>query len=370
MKGIFHGVFYFCLLAAIVLIVATLFTGCNPHKEAKPVTIVWKDDKAVGLIIRKANSTREAAARLEVRRVKDRDQTAILGAFQYNERDITFTPVVPFTRGLKYEVIEDGTTLGVVEIPASEAPAPQVLAIYPTADTVPENLLKVYVRFSQPMMEGRSASYVHLLKDGRDTMNGTFLDLQPELWNEEGNVLTLWLDPGRIKLDLIPNKTLGNPLQRNARYDLVVGAGWRSKDGVALTTDVRKGFFVGDRDDSSPDVNRWRLGLPNSGTREPLQIDFGETLDRMLIQDALSILDAKGKAVMGQSVIVGNDNRVEFTPDDQWKSGEYVLRVESRLEDLAGNNLNRLFETDLSKTGRKKESKGSYELKFSVLLRD
>ena len=42
---------------------------------------------------------------------------------------------------------------------------------------------------------------------------GTFLDLQPELWNAEGTVLTLWLDPGRIKRDLIPNKELGIPLK-------------------------------------------------------------------------------------------------------------------------------------------------------------
>ena len=55
------------------------------------------------------------------------------------------------------------------------------------------------------MEEGRSTRYVVLVKEGVDTLKGTFLDLQPELWNDDATELTLWLDPGRIKLDLIPN---------------------------------------------------------------------------------------------------------------------------------------------------------------------
>lgn len=367
MKEFFHGVFYFGLQAVTMLwVTALLFTGCNPTSEAKPVRIVWENDKAVELIIRKVDVSTTDVARWEVRRVKAGDQTAILGSFRYDDADIIFTPVVPLTRGLMYEVIKDGRVLGVVEIPASKAPAPQVLAIYPTTDTVPENLLKVYVRFSQPMMEGQSANFVHLLKDGRDTMSGTFLDLQPELWNADGTILTLWLDPGRIKLDLIPNKTLGNPLEHNAHYELIVGSGWRSKAGVALTSQMTKRVFVGDRDDLTPEVNQWHIKLPTSGTREPLRIDFDESLDRMLAEEVFQVLDPGDQPVSGRTAITGEDSQLEFSPDAPWRNGEYVIRVESRLEDLAGNNLNRLFETDLSKKERRKLDKATYELRFSL----
>ena len=37
-------------------------------------------------------------------------------------------------------------------------------------------------------------------------MKSIFLELENELWNPEHTQLTLWLDPGRIKRDLIPNQ--------------------------------------------------------------------------------------------------------------------------------------------------------------------
>ena len=77
---------------------------------------------------------------------------------------------------------------------------------------MPENLLKIYLRFSHPMREGQSDKYISLIKNGKDTLPDVFLNLQPELWNEDRTVLTVWLDPGRIKRDLQPNLKLGNPL--------------------------------------------------------------------------------------------------------------------------------------------------------------
>ena len=83
------------------------------------------------------------------------------------------------------------------------------MAIYPTQDTVPENLLKIYLQFSKPMREGQALRHIELLKNNRDTLPGVFLDLQPELWNVDRTTLTVWLDPGRIKRDLQPNGPIG-----------------------------------------------------------------------------------------------------------------------------------------------------------------
>jgi hypothetical protein len=68
------------------------------------------------------------------------------------------------------------------------------------------------------MMESRSAGFIKLVKNGTDTLHDAFLDLQPELWNEDRTVITLWLDPGRIKRDLQPNLKLGAPLQQSEKY--------------------------------------------------------------------------------------------------------------------------------------------------------
>ena len=42
------------------------------------------------------------------------------------------------------------------------------------------------------------------------------------------------------------------------------------------------------------------------------------------------------------------DKSIEFTPGNEWQGGEYTLRIENRLEDLAGNNLNRVFDRDIN----------------------
>lgn len=324
---------------------------------------VFEENGAVkGVDIPSALYANSSALTLHVEGV----ETAMLGQLQASDSGVRFLSVVPLTRGLTYEVKSGDAVIGTITIPVSNAPAPVLASIYPACDTVPENLLKVYLHFSQPMMEGRSASFVHLLKDGRDTMKGTFLDLQPELWNAEATVLTLWLDPGRIKLDLIPNKEFGNPLTRNTRYELVVGAGWRSKEGIKTISTTRKSIYVGDRDELSPEVDRWKLPLPIAGSRDALVVEFGEPLDRLLAEEAISIQHADHTAVKGKIAVSGKDSRLEFIPVEYWKPGNYILSAEARLEDLAGNNLNRLFETDLSQPGRRPQPRSVHERMFTI----
>ena len=49
----------------------------------------------------------------------------------------------------------------------------------------------------------------------------------------------------------------------------------------------------------------------------------------------------------GTIQIDNNESVIMFTPSIPWKPGQYFLEAESRLEDNAGNNLNRLFDMDL-----------------------
>jgi len=357
--GFGRGAFIFGLL--VILLAA----ACGP-KPDDPVSIIWTDGKATGLILRQLHHREIDLQLLEVRLANESEGQPMLGTFRISGDVVEFTPVVPFTKGLTYNLLEDGNVLREIAIPVSDSPAPVIVAIYPTADTVPENLLKVYLKFSAPMMEGRSASFVRLLKDGRDTMKGTFLDLQPELWNEAGTILTLWLDPGRIKLDLIPNKEMGNPLTKGARYEIVVTSGWKSMEGKELPVAARKRFFVGSRDDESPDIAAWEMELPAAGSRQPLRVNFLEPLDRMLAEEALKVLDAARQPVSGKYAIIGDDSSLEFLPDSRWLQGDYLLSVQARMEDLSGNNLYRLFETDLSKSDVKREKKDVYERSFSL----
>ena len=337
-------------ISFFILIASALFICCR-HSEQRPaVDIISKNEKAVGVVIRGIDlRENEFAIRLKVQLVKTGERFPILGEFKSEGRDVIFEPLVPFTRGLSYEVLLDDSLLSEIHIPVGEFTSPQLLSIYPSQDTVPENLLKMYFEFSEPMVEGSSLRHVTLLRQDGDTMTGTFLDLQPELWNGDATVLTLWLDPGRIKRDLIPNKELGAPLEAGEHYTLQVSKLWQSKNGLPLTKDYTKTFVVGDRDDTSPALHLWKVLPPSFNKKQALEIQFRQPLDYYLAKECISIRHANGNVVAGTMEIDDEERSLSFMPDEPWKKDRFVLHIEGRLEDLSGNNLNRPFDRDVNK---------------------
>jgi hypothetical protein len=252
------------------------------------------------------------------------------------------------THGLSYDVRVAGESVATIEIPLLEGNgAPKLIEIYPTQDTLPQNLLKFYVHFSDPMQEGHALENTVLLRDGRDTVFSVFLDLNPELWNYDRTILTLWLDPGRIKRDLQPNMLLGVPLEEHTNYRLIVGPAWRSARGEPLAREYVKDFYVTLRDSLSPDLRKWKVMEPRAGTREPLVINFNESLDAVLLWEVIQILGPNGNLIQGEFALEAEESRYIFTPVTLWVSGNYMLQCESKVEDLAGNNLNRPFDRDI-----------------------
>src|SRR5688500_13348437 len=115
------------------------------------------------------------------------------------------------------------------------------------------------------MQEGKALEHIALIKNNQDTVDKVFLNLQPELWNKDRTMLTLWLDPGRIKRDLQPNKMMGEPLQLASNYQLVIGQDWRDVDGLSLKQVYHKNFMVAQRDTLSPNPDLWKIQVPKAG---------------------------------------------------------------------------------------------------------
>ena len=127
-----------------------------------------------------------------------------------------FKPLIAFTRGLKYEVLLADKSLTEFEIALNANPeAPEIVSVYPTPDTVAGEFIKDLYRVFKTHAGRTGIEKYSVIKDDRDTIPASiFLDLDQELWNKERTMLTLWLDPGRIKRDLQPNQKLGSPLQK------------------------------------------------------------------------------------------------------------------------------------------------------------
>ena len=339
------------------LIFFVLFLSACRQNKKEEIAIEWNNNQAIGIVVPMSLMEKDdSIEQLLHVRVED-SEADMLGNYSVKEDVAFFQPLVPLSRGLSYEILYRDKLIGKVNVPLADvANAPRLVAAYPSTDTVPENLLKIYFQFSAPMREGEALKHIFLLDEHKDTLPGTFLDLQPELWNKERTVLTLWLDPGRIKRDLIPNEKMGNPLQKGSHYTLVVSQQWKDVQGLSLQNSFQRELFVRKRDDSLPEPQSWQLQLPISSTSNPLQINFQEPLDYFLLEETISIWDEKNMAVPGTMRIKDNEWSVEFIPSQPWKAGPYKLRVASYLEDLAGNNLVRPFDRDITKQEEKKET--------------
>ncbi|ARK13783.2 Ig-like domain-containing protein [Fibrella sp. ES10-3-2-2] len=352
---------------SLIFFVACL-PACRPATDTG-LTINWTDKRATSLTIpdqAAAHLPDDSLPHLLTVRLAGQ-QTAIAGQYERTANGIRFEPLVPFTRGQRYTVWLRNNQLYELTIPAlNAADKPVLQAIYPGTDSVPANLLKIYLRFSRSMREGQSVRYVALLDAAGDTLHNVFLDLQPELWNADRTMLTLWLDPGRIKRDLQPNKRLGAPLNSGGQYRVVVSPNWTDALGAPLGTSTTKSLTVIQRDSLSPVVTSWSMRVPKSGTLQQLVVAFGEPLDYYLLTETLQVLRPDGTAVPGTWQIGQNETQSQFTPTLGWTAGRYRLRIENRLEDLAGNNLNRPFDRDITQRQRPDDGHAYKEVAFIV----
>lgn len=345
-----------------------LLALCACQKQEEAIALVWNKQRATGISIPKqlvqnfSSVTTDPSIKVVL---ANGNKRAILGKFSADNSALLFEPLIPLTPGLTYHILQNNQLIGQVLVPFNKnEEAPELLAIYPQLDTLPENLLKSYIRFSKPMRSGESLQFIHLLDKKQDTVRNVFLNLQPELWDTSSSVLTLWLDPGRIKRGLTLNRALGNPLKMNETYHLVISSAWKGQNGLKLAQTYRKTFIAGRRDDLAPDLKQWQLQVPESSTTAPLEIKTRETLDHYLLNESIGIVDQNNSLVKGKIRLDKKDQKVLFVPTTTWKAQRYRLQVDARLEDLAGNNLNRVFDRDITKS--KSRNKSYYELGFEV----
>ena len=357
------GLQLICSLAFFFLLA---LSACQ--KQEATIELLWKDQRATGISIPRhlIKNFSSAVTDPSIKVVlANGNKRAILGKFSSDNSALLFEPLIPLTPGLTYHILQNDQLIGQLLVPFNKnEKGPELLAIYPQLDTLPENLLKFYVHFSKPMRSGESLQFIHLLDKKQDTLSNVFLNLQPELWDTSSTVLTLWLDPGRIKRGLTLNRALGNPLKMGETYHLLVSSTWKGQNGLKLAQTYRKTFVAGKRDDKAPDLKQWQLQVPRSSTTTPLEIKTRETLDHYLLSESIGIVDQNNSLIKGKISLDKKDQQVLFVPSKPWKAQRYRLQVDARLEDLSGNNLNRVFDRDITKS--KNRNKSYYELEFEV----
>ena len=276
---------------------------------------------------------------------------AMLGTVERGSGVVRFVPRFGFSAGRGYRVTVGGGVAGRFDVPEVGGAVAKVLQVYPTAEVLPENLLKFYVEFSRPMGRGYGYENLVLRGEGGEVIEGPWLELGEELWDPEGRRFTLFLDPGRVKRGLVPHEDAGPVLVAGRRYSLEVGAGWRDARGKVLGETFVKKFRTVGMDVMQPVPSEWAVVTPAPGTRDALVVKFPEALDWGLLGRVVGVLGVEGETVVGKG-----EQEWRFVPDDVWEAGDYVLEVGGELEDVAGNSVRKTFEVSESgvRTGRLK----------------
>lgn len=344
---------FFCVL---------YFVSCVHQKEDLKVQVLFKDEKAVSALFSANAKTKELGVFLKG------SSSPVLGDFSSNGNERVFTPTIPFTNGQHYIINHNEKLLVEFTVKTFQPKeVPKLKAIYPSTDTVPQNLLKMYFVFSEPMQEvGNSLDFISITDNYTGKRNSVFLELPSELWNKEHTRLTLWLDPGRIKTDLIPNKKEGLPLKEGRNYTLRIAENLKSAKGVKLNQSYSKDFFVSTSDRQKPDSFTWQISPPKKDSKGVLEIKFNEPMDGVLAKEVISITDNSGKTIRGRYELVDHERQLNFYPETLWYSTTYEITVRSLLEDLAGNNLNHLFDSDVENNSKKEAFTKTKKINFSI----
>jgi hypothetical protein len=69
-------------------------------------------------------------------------------------------------------------------------------------------------------------------------------------------------------------------------------------------------------------------------------------VDHALAMSMIGLYAADGAGVAGAVQLADDDRVWVFSPTQPWRTGDFELRVDKRLEDVAGNSIARVFDTD------------------------
>jgi hypothetical protein len=211
------------------------------------------------------------------------------------------------------------------------ASAPRVVAVSPSGPTVPENLLRISIRFEAAPEDQVLRRLSLAFGDGRPR-DAPFLD--QELWSPDGRVLTVLLHPGRVKTGLVAHEQLGAILAEGESVQLML-------DGRPLAR-----WVVGPRDAQGPCPAGWRPAAVRAGRRDPLVVRLDAPIDAR-DADYVAVVDAQHRRVLGHPELLEGERVWRFTPAKAWSIGPYQLVARGTLEDPAGNRLNSRFEREL-----------------------
>jgi len=370
-----------------LILLAGLLAGFFPGLASAAPSIEWREVDGKGEV-RVCGLTAEALAATAPERLSDLLSVKVIageaeegadldalpelwGSLKREGECLLFRPRHRPAAGMVLLASFDGKDLGLAgaqgtgrlelrEVVAGAEPKSRVLAVHPSGEEIPENLLRIYVTFSAPMSLKDIEKYVHLRDESGNEIPTAFVDIPGGLWDPGHRRLTLFLHPGRVKSGIAVGEEMGKVLQEGQVVTLEIDRKARDAEGAPLLEAARQSWRVGKAQGEALGASQFRLKV---GKEERGQLEIGVlvALDHALALTSFEVRK-QGQEIAGKFELEAGEKMLLFVPEKPWQRGEtYTLAISAKLEDVAGNRLGRAFEVE---SGTEEEAAG-LELAFN-----
>ncbi|MEM9984334.1 MAG: hypothetical protein AAF804_04500, partial [Bacteroidota bacterium] len=127
----------------------------------------------------------------------------------------------------------------------------------------------------------------------------------------------------------------------------VIASPLQGNNGKPLLQTYHKHFFTMPDDRVRPSLDGLVLDLPDPNSQEPLMLNFREAMDWGALENKVWV-EFAGQTFPTTLQATPQDSLFALIPQQAWQAGDYHLHFEASIEDLAGNNLLRLFDQDVT----------------------
>lgn len=237
-----------------------------------------------------------------------------------------------------------------------------VTSFLPQGDTLPNNVLRGYIRFSGSMGLANPYKFIQVFDSHGKTVDEPFVEMPEGLWDETRSRLTLLFHPGRIKRGVGPNISKGSIFKSGKNYTIQILKTWKDVHGKQLKEDFVKTFYVSAAVRKRIDTNDWLIDVPSIQTRVPLVVTPTHTLDIVLVSRMMRIYQ-NDQMIAGEWRSDRNGLELFFVPEEYWTNGSYTLMVDPHLEDICGNTLLSPFDVE---SEIRQESDVKSEIQFNI----
>jgi len=294
--------------------------------------------------------------------------TPILGKTIDSKKQLSFIPIVPLGWNQDYTLI-CGRDIQYFTLQIPDAyEFLSIKNIYPSSSSVPSNILKWYIKFSKAVNTSYIYKHIRFINASGDTISNAILPLENTLVSEDKTLITIWIEPGRQKRGLIPNSKQGAVFNPNKTYKLIISNQLKDSEGVPMSADYIHSFKVEYPDRIKPNITNWNIQRPEINSLSSLLIHTNESLDYGSILNNIYIINAQNQKTEGDWRLIQQEKTLSFIPIKPWTQGSYKVLFHAEIEDLAGNNLHKLFDKDIRKNNLQNTntSHPEYQLDFVI----